>query len=106
MTTVASAESLPISVLPDLIVNRERVIFGRRTIRLRGDERDTSSCMYEAYWNNTLQTFKPARELYDKFSLANTSRKVLPCSSSYSPGLINSSNDTIWKYRCTRPHAI
>ena len=43
MTTVASAESLPISVLPDLIVNRERVIFGRRTIPLRGDERDTSS---------------------------------------------------------------
>ena len=31
MATVASAESLPISVLPDLIVSRERVIFGRRT---------------------------------------------------------------------------
>ena len=55
MTTVASAESLPISVLPDLIVNRERVIFGRRTIPLIGDERDTSSCMCGAYWNNTLQ---------------------------------------------------
>ena len=39
MTTVASAESLPISVLPNLTVNRERVIFGRRTIPLRGDER-------------------------------------------------------------------
>ena len=38
MTTVASAESLPISVLPDLIVNSERVIFGRRTIPLRRDE--------------------------------------------------------------------
>ena len=46
MTTVASAESLPISVLPDLIVNRERVIFGRRTIPLRGDESDTSSYVW------------------------------------------------------------
>ena len=55
MTTVASAESLPISVLPDLIASRERVIFRRRTIPLRGDERDTSSCMCGAYWNNTLQ---------------------------------------------------
>ena len=55
MTTVASAESLPISVLPDLIVNSERVIFDRRTISLRGDERDTSSCMCGAYWNNMLQ---------------------------------------------------
>ena len=55
MTTVASAESLPISVLPDLIVSRERVIFGRRAIPLRGDESDTSSCMCGAYWNNTLQ---------------------------------------------------
>ena len=52
MTTVASAELLPISVLPDMIVNRERVIFGRRTIPLRGDESDTSSCMCGAYWNN------------------------------------------------------
>ena len=56
MTTVHSAESsLPISVLPDLIENREGMIFGRRTIPLRGDDRDTSSCMCGAYWNNTLQ---------------------------------------------------